>query len=582
MPLTSNQKHYIKKNIKKLPVEKIAADLSLSERDIHRYLKKQWGQKEYSKFLKKEIYDENSKEFTSFNFKKFFIDNLNFLVFLFILILACYSNSIENQFVSDDIAVIKNNPEMGKFSLVFSNFFSIIQMFLYYVAFHLGGGAPWMFRIINISLHFSSAVLLFSILNLSVNKRVAFLGTAIFAAHPILVESITWISGMPYALYSFFLLLAFLFYIISNLKQQEYTRYSLFFFFFALMSSEKAIVFPGILFIFELSRNALGKNWKKTIPFFFIDLFFIIFYLLRIGKRVSDINAVGYQDSSGFYNPLIQIPTALANYFKLIFWPKALSLYQTEMTFSNVYYAFFFIISLLFFGLIFYSWKKNKHLFFWLSFFIISLLPVLTPFKISWIVAERYVYLGSIGIFVCVAIFFDWALEKSEKMGENYKIAVYSLIILIISALSIRTVLRNIDWKNEDNLWIATAKVSPSGPNIHNNLGDVYGRQGNLEKSAEEFEKAIKINPNYADAYHNLGNVYRDMKKYDLALENYQKALSINPNIWQSYQNIAAIYFDQNDLQKAYEMIKKALEINPSDQKLQQNLKVIEGQLNKK
>ena len=101
---------------------------------------------------------------------------------------------------------------------------------------------------------------------------------------------------------------------------------------------------------------------------------------------------------------------------------------------------------------------------------------------------------------------------------------------LHLFALSVRTITRNADWKNQDTLWLATAKTSPSSPQNHNNLGDYYGRQGDLEKAAEEFKTAIKLKPNYGDAYHNLANIYHQMGEDDLAIENYRKALSFNPN----------------------------------------------------
>jgi tetratricopeptide (TPR) repeat protein len=155
----------------------------------------------------------------------------------------------------------------------------------------------------------------------------------------------------------------------------------------------------------------------------------------------------------------------------------------------------------------------------------------------------------------------------------------YFLLMVIIASLSLRTIFRNRDWKNEDTLWLATAKIAPSGQQIHNNLGDVYARQGNLPKAVEEFKKAIEINPNYADAYHNLANTYQQMGQLDAAVENYQKALNINPQLWQSYQNLGAIYFNQGQYDLALENIKKALEINPNDENLQNSLKVITGKL---
>ena len=106
-------------------------------------------------------------------------------------------------------------------------------------------------------------------------------------------------------------------------------------------------------------------------------------------------------------------------------------------------------------------------------------------------------------------------------------------------------------------------------------MGDVYSRQGDLNKAAEEFQKAIEIKPGYADAYHNLANTYQRMGRFDAAIENYQKAAELNPNLWQSHQALAAIYFEQEKYDLALDEIKKALEINPESEGLKQNLQLI-------
>ena len=265
------------------------------------------------------------------------------------------------------------------------------------------------------------------------------------------------------------------------------------------------------------------------------------------------------------------------SYIQLIFWPDKLTLYHSEMVFTPLQFGFMVLITLSLFASIGTSYFKNKQIFFWLSFFVISLLPTLTPFGISWIVAERYVYLGSIGIFFVISYSLVY-LVKNEKT----KIIGYLLFVICLLGLMTRTIIRNMDWRNEDTLWTSMIRTSPSDPKTHNNLGDMYGRQGNMQKSMEEFKRAIEINPNYADAYHNLGNVYINTKKYELAMKSYQKAASINPNLWQSYQNIAAIYFSAKQYDKALENMDRAIKINPNESGLYMNLAVIYLQMGNK
>ncbi|MBU2577912.1 tetratricopeptide repeat protein, partial [Patescibacteria group bacterium] len=283
-----------------------------------------------------------------------------------------------------------------------------------------------------------------------------------------------------------------------------------------------------------------------------------------LGNILYTHKTVHYQEG-GSYNPFTQIPTAIANYFYLIFWPQKLTLYHSELAFSVGRYILMLTTTLVYFGTTIYMYfnKKYRHFSFWLAFFFISLMPMLTPIKVSWIIAERYAYMGTIGIFVILSVLII-------KLGSLLKDKFYSWLIfsLIITALSVRTIYRNMDWKNQDTLWIAAGKTSPSSPQNHNNLGDLYARRGEFEKAVESFQTAIKLLPNYGDAYHNLANTYLQMGKLDLAKQNYEQAIKANPNLWQSYQNLAVIYAENKDFATAITLLDKALTINPENPSL--------------
>lgn len=575
MALDNSQKNYIRKNLRNHPVSKIAADLELPESEILDYLKKRWSREKYERFLRNRQAGGSvpDQETASFGFWNFFRENRVALAFLAALVLAVYANSFGNGFVSDDINGFAKNPDVGKFSLISASplHFSL-PAFFQFIAYHIGGMHPLTFRAVNILFHLGNATLIYILLSLSMDKRIAIIAAAIFAVHPIHIEAVSWISGSPYSISAFFFLLSFLFYLFSE-SAKKYFPYSVIFFVLSIFASEKAMALFLVFALYEFTFGSLKQNWKRILPFFSISIFLIILYVSKIGSRVSDVGSMSYQQGGGgMYNSFVQIPVAVGTYLKLILWPAKLTLYQTEMSFSRGQYVVLLLIFLSFLGALFWSWRKNKDVFFWLAFFPVTLLPTLTPFKISWLVAERYVYLGTLGIIVVAAL----ALSKILKFGENGKMAGYFLLILIVGMLSARTIIRNKDWKSEDTLWIATAQVAPSGQQIHNNLGDVYARQGDMQKAIEEFKTAIAINPNYADAYHNLGNTYQTMGQLDAAVENYQTALSINPNLWQSYQNLAAIYFNAGQFDLAEENIKKALEVNPGDQNIQNALKYIQ------
>ena len=576
MKLTRKQKKYIKKYIKKRSLAEISSHLQVPSQEIESYLTKiGWKQKlikstKYEKSLTNT--DKIKQNIRLFNFKTFLKENWLVLVILILLVFVSYTNSLGNEFVSDDIGGIVENKNIDKLPFSFAQPISLIRFFqptISFLAYKLFGMAPFAFRLANITFHLATVITVYMLIYLLSNRITAIFAATITAVHPIMTESITWISGGGYCMYSFFLILAMLFYILT-VKEKRYIYLSLVSFALALTISEKAVIFPFILIILSVIYKIRPDNWKKMVAFLAMPALAIaIYFLAKLPERIEWLQTTHYQEA-GMANPLVQIPVAITSYLILIFWPNDLTLYHTELNLSSLEYSVRVGMFLTFLGLIIFTFKKNKPVFYWLTFFLISLLPVLTPFGISWIVAERYVYLGSIGIFVTISIL----LNKLCNIN-NLKPFIIGLFSITTIALCSRTIIRNTDWKNQDSLWLAAAKTSPSSHQNHNNLGDMYGRHGDLDKAIEEFKKAIDLNPGYGDAFHNLANIYLQQRKIDLAIENYKKATEINPNLWQSYSNLSGIYFRQENYQEAEKYINLAIEVNPNVSMSYYNLAVI-------
>jgi hypothetical protein len=374
--------------------------------------------------------------------------------------------------------------------------------------------------------------------------------------------------------------------------------------------------------------------WKSEEKLAKIDTVFYskLYFYAILYSRIASVSQVSGGGEGGMYNPLIQLPIALSSYFYLIVWPKDLTLYHSEIAFSMTNYIIQLLVFLGYSAGVIITAVKNRKLCFWLVWFLIPLLPTLTPFKIAWLVAERYAYLSVIGIFVCIAYGFEWvinqlrfivcALRSQKKIhassvpgafspsasslrgseaadffsapralrsfftcSSRFPItcssfimcsSIWLLIGSVYLALIMRTMVRNRDWQNEDTLWIATAKTSPSIPYTWNNMGDVYSRHGDYKKAAEMFQRAIVLNPEYADAYHNLAETKRDMGEIGDAILMYEKAIVLNPKLWQSHQALAGIYVYKKEYQKALYHIEEALKIVPDNTMLLQAARELE------
>jgi Tfp pilus assembly protein PilF len=486
-----------------------------------------------------------------------------------VLVSILYLPFLGNAFVSDDIGGIVNVASRWTW-LEAIGWPKVIHLgvLLQYWTYHLFGLIPWPFRLTNILFHMGSVVLVWLLVQKLFKKpTVSFLASVLFAIHPLAIESITWISGGVYAHYAFFFLLSLLLYRDPKAWKRVV---SIGCYLLAVLISEKAISLVVLFLLFEWMYGNIKKNWKCLIPYVLVSICFILFYVSRIGVRVSDLEQASYQAISGFYNPLLQIPIAISSYIELFVWPKNLTLYHASSYATNWELGIRMLVTVGFFGDDLYGVVKKRPFGFWLSWVVCSLGITLLPLKIGWIVAERYAYLALIGLCVVVGMGIDTLLSI-----KRWYVAGVCLTTVVVLALCTRTIVRNNDWRTEDSLWIATAIVSPDNEHSWNNMGDVYSRHGEYEKSIEAFTRATKINPNYADAYHNIGNTYVHIKKYDEAVPFFEKALSINPNLWQSYQDLAVVAVAQKDYQKAIVYFEKAIAINPNNVVLWTNMAVV-------
>lgn len=486
------------------------------------------------------------------------------LVFLSLLILITYANSLRNDFISDDLSAIRDNPEIGQVSYFLNTPYlnTAPRLFILFLIHKFFGLYPIFYRLPNILFHLGSSWVIYYLGGL--------LAASLFAVHPLATEAVSWISGGPYVFATFFLLLSLAAYI------KESYRASLILFLLTLLNCEKMLFFPFVLVAYEI---CLGKkvNGRRLFPFFLLSFIWIAYLLSQLGNRFADLNESGLVGSI-FYNPLIQIPVVISAYLALIFWPQNLSFHHLEISslvnnltneFPRLPLEYFLRLGafLLFLSLIVYFFQKDKKISFWLVFFLVSLLPTLTPLSVLPVIAERYVYVGMVGVIIPSAVL----IQKISALSPNKKspLVIFTVIIL---ALSIRTVNRNADWKNLGTFWAAIVRSSPANYQAHFHLGNAYFDQGNYQGAREEYLLALTLKPDFTDIYPNLALAYQQEGHYEEAITNYQKALAHQPDFWPAHQNLAAIYSLQGKLDLALEETKKAIALNPQNPFLFNNL----------
>jgi len=274
-----------------------------------------------------------------------------------------------------------------------------------------------------------------------------------------------------------------------------------------------------------------------------------------INFRISTVNS-GYNFSDSlFYSPFFQYPTAISKYLQLMFFPVDLTLYHT-MYILPVWLNW--AILLTYIGLVIYFFFKNPKVSFSLAFIVLAMVPSMAPVKVSWLVAERYAFLGSFGFATFLALVMD-------SIWDRLLIAQYFILLSIVVIYGARVYLRNIDWQTNHKLWVNTCQVSPNSHNAWNNIGDDYDKLGQYENAIKGFSQSTVVKQNYADAYHNRANIFFKIGRFDLARDSYNTAIAYSPGLFQTYLSLTQIDLAEGRFDLALEHSKKYLDMQPND-----------------
>jgi tetratricopeptide (TPR) repeat protein len=499
-------------------------------------------------------------------------NNWIFLAIISIGIIFLFLNALKGDFVSDDYATIINNGDIKSLRYFSGNLTPVV--FMNFLIGNLFGIVPLAYHIFSIFFYILTCWLAFIFLNFLTSEKISRIALIIFAVMPIHVEAVSWISGKPYLFLAFFIMFSTIVF-IKFLEDGKY-RYLLFGAISFLLAIMADLPRPfSLFFVIGLYLILVNKKlyWQKikTVWSYLIALIVVVLLvkLPYAADRVGVINSGYNQSDSVFYNPFFQYPTGIPKYLQLMFFPVDLTLYHTMYIFPL---WLNWSIFLLFFALIAYFFFKYKLLFFSLMFFLVTLLPSMAPIKVSWLVAERYGYLPSLGIAFFMAIIINniWNKNKYLAMGI---IGCYCII------WSVRIYQRNIDWQTNHNLWVNTCQVSPNSHNAWNNIGDDYDKLKQYDYAVKGFTQSVLVKPNYADAYHNRANIFFKTGRLDLARESYETALRFSPSLFQTYLSLTQIdlYEKRGDLALAH--ASKAVEMQPNDPQAQYALGVVKAQI---
>ena len=534
-------------------------------------------------------------------------------LFLSIATVIAYQPAWRAGFIWDDDVYVTTNPLLTApdgFGRIWFSMDSPSQYFpLTYTVFRLEHGLwglnPAGYHWVNILLHAANALLVWQLL-----KRLgvpgAWLAAAIFALHPVEVESVAWVTELKSVLSLFFILLALLAWIefIGEQSKRFWYWLALIFFAFALFSKTTACTLPAaLLLILWLKKKRI--DWRRltqVVPFLAMG---VGMGLLTIWWERFHQGTQGKLFSMGLTERILVASRAVWFYAGKLFWPVNLTFSYPKWTINPADpLAYGWLAAGVGFCAAIYFARRlaGRSVEVAVLFFVATLIPLLGfimlyTFRYTF-VADHYQYVASIGLIALAAAGMTIVLSKWEKTKPLLKPAVCGMLLLTLGTMTWRQCRMYAD---EETLWQTTIQKNPDSWAAFANLGDhsikngkldeaivcyqkllefqpgdastyvsigaAFLQKGQTDKAASYFERTLEANPNpadYAEACNNLGYIFAIKGRLDQAIVCYYKAIESKPDIVSTYLNLGLALAREEKWDKAIESYHEALQLDPN------------------
>jgi tetratricopeptide (TPR) repeat protein len=467
--------------------------------------------------------------------------------------------------------------------------------------FGLNGGGH---HLSGLLLHLANTVLLFMVLlRMTHGVWQSTFVAALFALHPLHVESVAWASERKDVLSTFFWILTMGAY-LSYVEGPTANRYFLVVlcFVLGLMAKPMLVTLPFVLLLLDYwplcrfrkeswnsktEHDKMGPNLKwqfergvrllnEKIP------------LLILAVAASAVAFIA-QETGGATKSLALFPieARLANgllsyvaYLEKTFWPSSLTVFYphpgTSSTISQVAFAGFLLLLL---SVCATRFAKSHPYFLvgWL-WYLGTLVPVLGLVQVGdHGMADRYTYVPLIGVFIAVS----WGLPVLLKGWLHGRTALATIAPVLLAMLMVCSWYQVGHWENSLTLFEHALRVRQPSPLAHTDLGVALAEQGNLDQAVWHYSQALRINPAYLGARVNLGSALARQGKHGEAIAQYEQALQTKPDLAAGHFNMANALTAQGRLDAAISHYKEAIRIAPNDPDIHNNLGIALARLNR-
>jgi tetratricopeptide (TPR) repeat protein len=507
-----------------------------------------------------------------------------FLAALFVAVFLVYQPAWNGGFLWDDSAHV-TAAELRSWRGLWRIWFEVGATQQYYPLSHsafwiqhrLWGDAPAGYHLVSIALHFAAAALAAVILrNLAVPG--AYLAAAVFALHPVHVESVAWISELKNTLSAVFYLAGALAYLRFD-ERGGRARYgvALALFVLALCSKTVTASLPAALLVIAWWRRG-RVTWQRDVlpllPFFVLGA---CAGLLTVWVERKFTGAEGPEFDLTLAERVLVAGRAIWFYLAKLFWPVNLTFIYPRWRVSQAALSqyIFLVAAICSFGAAWLARKRTRGPLAASLFFVGTLFPALGflnvyPFRFSF-VADHFQYLASLGI-IAFAIAAGTRL-LARLHGAPQPAAIASCALLL--PLALVTWNQSQLYADAETLYRATVRNNPECWMAWNNLAHSLIKRGELDEGERFARKALELRPHYAEAHDNLALALAGRGNMDEAIPHFEAALELRPDFAEAHNALGLLLASRGRIREAFAHFEAAIDIDASYAEAHNNLAIL-------
>jgi tetratricopeptide (TPR) repeat protein len=503
-------------------------------------------------------------------------------------VFLAYQPAWQGGFIWDDDAHVR--PELQSWNGLCRIWCDLKATQQYYPLLHsafwlehrLWGGATLGYHLVNIFLHVAAALLVAVILR-RLQVPGAYLAAAIFALHPVQVESVAWITELKNTQSAVFYLSAALVYLrFDRSRNKVLYGLALGLFILGLLSKTVAATLPAaLLVVFWWQRGRL--SWRRDVlpllPFFVLGAAAGVFTAL-VERELG--GAAGADFNFTVIERCLIAGRAIWFYLGKLFWPADLIfIYPRWHVSQAVWWQYLFpLAALLLLAGVWAIRRRVRGPLAAVLFFVGTLFPALGfcniyPFIFSF-VADHFQYLASLGIIALTSAGIAILLKRWGFWGRW---PAYCLCGALLMVLATRTWAQCCMYSDIDQLYLTTIQRNPDCWMAYLNLGQILGNRGRLDEAMGCYASAIRIKPDCKMAHLNLGEAFVRCHRLNDTMAEYDTALAIDPDYAEAHYNLGNVLMLRERFPEAEAEYRKALAIRPGFAEARRNLEIVSSHL---